>query len=61
VGASAHPSFDLSKSRAKSMKVRAKPGPTLFDFKKWLPRFTEELMKIFFGGHTKKGLKIFAG
>ena len=57
VGASAHPSFDLSKLRATSMKIRAKPGPTLFDLKKWLQRFTEELIKIFFGGHNKKVLR----
>jgi len=39
---------------------------TLLDFKKWRPRFAENRMKTFFGGHTKKGFhdlrgRVFAG
>ena len=30
--------------------------PTLLDFKTWRPRFAENHMKTFFGGHNKKGL-----
>jgi len=53
-------SFDLSKIRAKSLKIWAKPlqkwRPTLFDFKKCRPTFAEKHMRIYFRGHTKNRL-----
>jgi len=40
----------------KFLKIWAKWRPTLFDFKKWRPRFAEKQVKTIFGGsHHKNG------
>jgi len=42
--------------QAKSLKIWEKWRPTLFDFKKWRPRFAEKQVKtIFWGPHHKNG------
>jgi len=54
-------SFDLSKFRAKLLKIwakflkmRAKMAPNVVDFNKWRTTFAKKHTKTFCGGHTKK-------
>jgi len=49
-------SFDLSKIRAKSLKMRAKMAPNVVWFQKIAPNISRKTHEDLFGAHTKKGL-----
>jgi len=57
-GASVPPKFDLSKIRAKSLKILAKSlqkwRPTLFDFKKWRQHLRKNRWSLFWRSYQKR-------